>query len=202
MRLARLLALCALGLSANAFATTFDSLDLYYVNSEFEAQPASGGSSSVDGDGFGAKFRGSVGDDFFFSGEYQSLSLDNDGGDYNEWRAGLGVPFGRYSEVTVYGLVEYINSEWEEADIDDDGAGFHGGILFNPAKPLSVYGQVGYLAMRESKGYEYLAGVALQIKRWGGVFAEYRMSDLELDDTDGDLEVSGYRAGVYLVVQP
>jgi len=194
MRPVQLLALSALIVSANAFATSFDSLDLFYVNGESETS-----AGDFDGDGFGGKFRGSVGDDFFFSGEYQNLS-DADSGDYTEWRAGLGLPFGRYASVTTYGLLEYINTEFDAADYDDDGAGAHLGVLFNPAQRLSLYGQLGYVGMREADGYEWLVGAALQLRRWGGLFAEYRSSDLERDQTDGDLEHNSYRGGLYLLI--
>ncbi|HSW13512.1 MAG TPA: hypothetical protein VLI06_11780 [Solimonas sp.] len=195
MRPAQLLAVCALCVSANAFATSFDSLDLYFVNSKIEAPPA----GDFDGDGFGGKFRGSVGDDFFFSGEYQSLS-DGDNGDYNEWRVGLGLPFGRYSSMTPYGLLEYINTEFDAAGLEDDGIGAHLGLLFHPMQELSLYGQAGYIGLREADGYEWLVGAALQLRSWGGLFAEYRNAELEVDDGGGDLETKGVRAGIYLLV--
>jgi hypothetical protein len=189
-----------MGLSANAFATSFDSLDLFYVNGEVEIQPAGAPTTTADGDGFGAKFRGSVGDEFFFSGEYQNLRSSGDQGDYTEWRAGLGAPFGSISSVTTYGLIEYVNSEIEVAGLDNDGVAGQLGALFSPVAWLSVYGQIGYLELRDASGLEYLVGLALQVKRWGGLFAEYRANDLDLDNIDADLEFSGYRAGIYLLV--
>lgn len=199
MRLARLAALCALGLSANAFATSLDSLDLYLARGEIEAAPAAGGETDVEG--FGAKFRGSVGDDFFFSGEYQQLGSDDDAlGDYREWRVGLGTPLTRISSATFYGLLEYLHAELDDTEFEDDGAALHLGVLFSPARRLSLYGQVGYLQLDDSEGPEYLVGAAFQLKRWGGLFAEYRDTELELDEGGGDAGVSGFRAGIYLVV--
>lgn len=198
MRLARLAALCALGLSANAFATSLDSLDLYFSSGELET---GAGSSETDVDGFGAKFRGSVGDDFFFSGEYQQLSSDADAvGDYQEWRAGLGTPLTRISAATLYGLLEYLHAELDDSEFEDDGGALHLGVLFSPARRVSLYGQIGYLKLDDSDGPEYLLGAAYQVKRWGGLFAEYRDTDLELDADDGDAGVAGWRAGIYLIV--
>jgi len=200
MRLASLAALCALGLSANASATTLDSLDVYFLHGDVEASDPAGGSASYDADGFGAKFRGSVGDDFFFSGEYQQLRTDAGAvGDQTEWRLGLGTPLARTGGLTIYGLLEYVHMQVDRTDFDDDGAAAQVGVLFSPSERLSLYGQAGYLKLREADGPEYLLGAAFQIKRWGGLFAEYRDTSLERD-SGGDAGFSGFRTGVYLVV--
>lgn len=202
MRFAPLAALCAL-LSANPLlaASSLDSLDVYLLSGEIEV-PAGGAAPEEDADGFGAKFRGSVGDDFFFSGEYQRLSVQGDVADhYTEWRLGLGTPFAPVAGVTPYGLIEYVHAELADTRFEDDGAALHLGLIFSPVSRLSVYGQGGYVKLREADGPEYLLGLAFQVRQWGGVFAEYRDTDLELDGAGApDGGFSGVRTGIYLVV--
>ncbi|MDM4770441.1 hypothetical protein [Solimonas sp. SE-A11] len=236
MRPVQLLAVSALLLSANAYAASFDSLDLYYSSADIELQGRSGGvdySGDLDSlDGFGVKFRGSIAEDFFFSGEYQGSEVqrsgltlrDNTGAaiatndgvelDYTEWRLGVGLPFYRERSLTLFGLLEYVNTELKGSyDTTDgngavvsnrlrakqDGVAAHGGVLFNPTAAWSVYGQVGYLKLDDVDGIEYLAGTALQVHRYGGLFAEYRSSDLE--GGGGEVKLMPWRFGVYLLVQ-
>ncbi len=237
MRPAQLLAISALLLSANAYAASFDSLDLYYSSADIDVQGRSNGVNYGGDlgslDGFGLKFRGSIAEDFFFSGEYQGseikrsgLSLSDNAGaaiatndgvelDYTEWRLGVGLPFYREHSLTLFGLLEYVDTEFEAAYDTDDGNGgvvsnnlrqrqsgvaAHGGVLFNPTAAWSVYGQVGYLKLDDVDGIEYLAGTALQVHRYGGLFAEYRSSDLK-GDGGTRVELTPWRFGVYLLVQ-
>ncbi len=243
MRPAQLLAVSALALSANAYAASFDSLDLYYTSADLDVK---GRSSSDAGpidysadlgslDGFGVKFRGSVAEDFFFAGEFQRAEAEHAGltlsdpdsgaaigaGDdvdlsYKEWRLGIGMPFYRARSLTLYSVLEYVNTELKtsfdttdpdtgitttnRSEEEQDGGGVHAGALFNPTKAWSVYGQIGYLRLDELDGIEYLAGTALQVHRYGGLFAEYRNSDLEGDD-GRKVEMTPWRLGVYLLVQ-
>jgi len=201
MRLSKLFAVCVLGFSANAFATSFDSLDLFYVTGETEVSPAGAASTSEDGNGYGVKFRGSVGEEFFFSGEYQSIEGEDTDGDYTEWRGGFGVPFLQVNALTAYGLVEYVNAEFENLGLETDGIAGHVGALYSPTPWLSLYGQLGYMGLQDADGIEYLVGGAVQLKPWVGVFAEYRVNDLDVSDADADLELKAIRAGIYLVVQ-
>ncbi|AXQ27385.1 hypothetical protein D0B54_01195 [Solimonas sp. K1W22B-7] len=243
MRPAQLLAASALALSANAYAASFDSLDLYYTSADLDVKGRASSdagpvdyNADLDGlDGFGVKFRGSVAEDFFFAGEFQRAEAEQlgltltdpdsgasiDGGSnadlsYKEWRLGIGVPFYHARSLTLYGVVEYVNTELKTAfDTTDpdtgattsnrseqkqDGGGAHAGALFNPTKAWSLYGQVGYLRLDELDGIEYLAGTALQVHRYGGLFAEYRNSDLE-GDGGSKVELTPWRFGVYLLVQ-
>jgi len=237
MRPAQLLAVSALLLSANASAASFDSLDLYYSSADIDVKGRAGAIDYAGDvgslDGFGAKFRGSIAEDFFFSGEYQdaeaersALALsDNTGAavtaddgvdlDYTEWRLGAGLPFYREGSLTLFGLLEYVSTELEASfDVTDsdgvtthysstekqDGVGGHAGVLFNPTAGWSLYGQVGYLRLDDVDGVEYLAGTALQVHRYGGLFAEYRNSDLE-GDGGAKVELTPWRFGVYLLVQ-
>lgn len=243
MRPAQLLVLTALVLSANAYAASFDSLDLYYTSADLKLNGQTDSDAGtlnydtdIDGlDGFGVKFRGAVADDFFFAGEYQraeaegaalvltdpasgaSVDASDDADlDYTEWRFGLGLPFYRASSATFYGVVEYIDTElktrFETTDPETDepvdnraeekqsGGGVHVGALVNPTAAWSVYGQVGYLKLDELDGIEYLAGTALQVHRYGGLFAEYRNSDLE-GDNNRKVEMTPWRFGIYLLVQ-
>lgn len=243
MRPAQLLAVSALALSANTYAASFDSLDLYYSSADLDLQgrtdSSSAGTVNYGGsfeslDGFGAKFRGSVGDDFFFSGEWQRVKTEHtgitltdstgaslDGGSdgdlsYTEWRLGLGLPVYRASSLTIYGLAEYVSTETKlsygitdpdsgdtapnELQAQQQGAAAHAGALFSPLAGWSLYGQVGYVHLEDVDGVEYLVGTAVQLHRYGGVFAEYRNSDLE-NDGDGKVELTPWRAGIYLLVQ-
>jgi hypothetical protein len=237
MRPAQLLAVSALLLSANAYAASFDSLDLYYSSADIDLQGRSGAvdySGDLGSlDGFGLKFRGSIAEDFFFSGEYQNAEAersglglsDNTGAaippddgvdlDYTEWRLGAGLPFYRQGSLTLFGLLEYINTELEASYTttdgdgnvssnqllsEQDGVGAHAGLLFNPTAAWSLYGQVGYLKLDDVDGVEYLAGTALQVHRYGGLFAEYRSSDLE-GDGGARVELTPWRMGIYLLVQ-
>lgn len=144
----------------------------------------------------------------FLSAEYQysqadgrSLGSDVDAKVQN-WRAGLGwrVLNTRPGALWLRGEYLAFDGEVESSGLgiaDDEtqeGFGVHlGGQV--AAGPVRFFTEVGYLDVDDADGLEWRAGVGYQ-PSMVGVFAEFRRSDLEIDDTDDDLTYEDARVGV------
>lgn len=182
-----------------AMAGPMSYIDAYYIpDSTLTVEAANSEIESDDGDGFGVKLAGMVGENFFLAGEYQST--DNEFGNatvtVETTRLGLGFHFG----LPVYLLGEYVNNEasGELANFggagDEDGYGIHAGIKFDIIDMLTIDARGGYLDVGDSDGYEYVVGLGLNLDRHFGLFADYRVSELERDD-DVTGKVEDVRAG-------
>lgn len=209
----------------SAFAGS--NLDLYYVGiSELEIEGTAGGDFSFDdGDGYGAKGRFKLTDEFFLTGEYQNVEYDEvsfDNGTPNLafddlglerelelWRAGLGYQF---AETPFYLHGEYVGvaselsttgAEDDEdtvgGDIDEDGYGAHLGVKGEVTDAFSLTAEIGYLDIGEVDGPEYLVGAALSFSDKLGIFADYRYSALAGDDDGYDLNLGDARVGLRLM---
>lgn len=205
----------ALALAApySAFAGHQSNLDGYYVpQSEFSFEPDTAGPLDFDesGDGYGLKGRFQISSVFFLHGEYQAIDYDEDDDtgilkdDLNTYRIGGGFFFSESQPFFVKG--EYIgvdlgDSEDGDEDIDEDynGYGVHIGALGHAGDALSVTASIGYVDLDGTSGIEYLVGVGFQFSSLLGVFADYRNTDLELDDGGGDFKLTDFRAGVRFV---
>lgn len=173
--------------------------DIFYSNLAYSLDPPD---EDIRGDGGGARIwvGPSAG---LFTIEYQYAEPDDeiDGVSYDyqvsDVRTGLGwrVVHARLGSAWVRG-------EWLRIDIDagddegDDqnGCGIHtGGEIF--AGPVGFHGEVGYLNTEDTDGLEWRVGVSYQPSLLG-IFAEFRRTDLDVDDTDVDVTLDDIRAGL------
>lgn len=212
--LAILGATLALAAPFGAFAAEHQShIDAYYIpQSDLKIEP-----NTVlpldyddDGDGYGFKAQFMLTPTFFIHGEYQAIDYDEDDDtgllkdDLNTYRIGGGF----FVEPTepVFIKAEYIGVDLGDTDdgdenIDEDynGYGIHAGALGHIGEALSLTASIGYINLDGTSGYEYLVGAGFQFTDMLGVFADYRGTQLELDEDEGDFDLADFRAGVRLV---
>ena len=116
-----------MGLLALAPMTGFaagigNNVDAYYVSSGLDIGP------DDDGDGLGVKGQFAFADQFFFSGEYQTVSFDDFNIDVDQVRLGVGINSDARKQLVFFGLAEFIHLDY---DFDDDnGIGLHGGAIY------------------------------------------------------------------------
>lgn len=196
-----LVAAAVLSWTPGAFAGDdgLGTADLFYSSLAYSLDPPD---EDIRGDGAGARIwvgptRG------LFTIEYQYAEPDDtiDGLPYeyevSDLRTGLGwrVVRGRLGSAWVRGEWISLEVDPEGGDGDDqNGCGIHtGGEIF--AGPVGFHGEVGYLNTEDTDGLEWRVGVAYQPSLLG-IFAEYRRTDLDIDDTDIDVTLDDIRAGL------
>lgn len=190
-------------------------IDAYYVIPEIESDDVfvEGDffdAELKDGDGFGVKGRFDLTPTLFLAGEYQANDYDEfeiDGlgtaeieSELDFIRAGMGLRFGEDSPF--YGYAEAVNAELTidgEGD-DETGFGVHLGVDAPVADALSLYGQIGYVDIDDTDGFEFLGGAAFMFTPVFGAFADYRHTELEGDD-DIKLTISDIRLGIRIALQ-
>ncbi|HCZ47711.1 MAG: outer membrane beta-barrel protein [Sinimarinibacterium flocculans] len=211
--LANLGVVLALAAPCSAFAGHQSNLDGYYIpQSEFSFEPETALPFDFDenGDGYGIKAQFQVSSVFFIHGEYQAIDYgeDDDTGvlkdDLNTYRIGGGFFFSDSQPFFVKG--EYIGVDLgdsddgdEEIDEDYNGYGVHIGALGHVGDALNLTASIGYVDLDGTAGIEFLVGVGFQLTPLIGVFADYRNTDLELDDGGGDFKLTDVRTGVRFV---
>ncbi len=181
-----------LALPLAAQAASMDYLDAYYIaDSTLElTDPAlSRTAESEDGDGFGVKLATMLGEKIFLGVEYQSSDAERLGGGTGNatvetTRLGLGYT----TELPVYVLLEYIDTEFAlgaglaSASFADKGFGAHVGVKYELFESVTLEARGGYLDIGDYDGFEYLAGLGLNLDRHFGLFVDYRVSDIENND--------------------
>jgi hypothetical protein len=180
-----------------AQAGTFDVLEVYSVpESGLELDGPLGKIESDEGDAFGARLSTSFGEHVFAAGQYQSSTYEGVGDpDLDQLRAGLGYSIGT---LPVYLLAEYVRYGLGVVSGSDDenGFGVHLGGMFDLFKYFSVEARVGYLDVGDAgDGFEYLAGLAVNLDANFSVFADYQETRLS-NDADQDIVVADVRAGL------
>lgn len=186
---------------------TGSHVDLYYSNLDYELSDGSE-SISIDGDGGGIRFwlGNRVG---LFTAELQKNKLDGDvegfsvDADIRQIRAGLGYRFLAQADRGAWLRAEYINLD-TDLDVEDlgsangetDGFGVHFGGLLGTGL-IQGYGEIGFIDLDDEDGMEYRVGLSIQPGQVGG-FAEYRKSDLEVDDFDLDEDLEEFRVGLQI----
>lgn len=184
--------------------------DVYYLaQSKLEVE-SGGDSGDIDGDGFGVRVQLPLSaSGFRLSGEYQTATLDDDGGeiDVDQWRAGAGWLSPGALRLGV--MAEYVALDmkikpdgFSAVEAKPDGYGLHGRVEYDALPQLQLYGQVGYVKVEEggdsSDGLEYLVGAAFSINSWFGLFADYRATDLK--DGSDELKFDDLRVGLRLTI--
>ncbi|SFF22412.1 Outer membrane protein beta-barrel domain-containing protein [Fontimonas thermophila] len=188
-----------------ATAANLDSIDAYYVaDSTLELKSGGASAESEEGDGFGVKLTLMLGEHVFLSGLYQSTDVEDIGGagsgvrgSTDDTRIGLGYN----TSLPIYAFVEYINYDVEvnggslgSASNSETGFGAHVGARFDLATYFTLDARAGYLDIGDADGFEYLAGIGLDLDRNFGLFADYRVVELD-GDNDAEQNTQDVRAG-------
>lgn len=195
----------ALGVVAFALSTPLlaapgnSFIDGYYVPSA-TVEIDDGGLIGLEeeGDGAGVKAAIELVPQVFITGEFQSNTYDDNGGDVelDTYRIGLGVGEGVGNGDGLYGRIELINAD-DGTDSQEDDSGFAGtlglGLIISPQ--IKIYGEAGYLVFDDLGGPELLGGIAFRLLPNLGVFADYRLTQLEVDDTNVEITYDEFRIG-------
>ncbi len=185
-----------------AQAHSENNLDVYYMSSGIELEVPQGGTRDGSGDGFGVKGQFSFAPGLYFTGEYQSTNIDEFNGfeedaDLDQMRLGLGGSAQIGRDLWGRLQVEYVDLEFRDEEFDD-GFGMHAGLVFD-VDFFSFYGDIGYLMLGDADGPEFLIGAAVELLPSLGVFADYRLTSLEIDNGfDDKFEFDDFRIGMRL----
>jgi len=182
------MALAALLAAPAAFAAEMPagSIAGYLTMSEIDV----GGTD--DGIGFGIRGWASVNGPWFVHGEYQSTETD----DFDITLQSLRLGGGYAGELnpTAMWLVkgEFIDFG---SDVDQDGLGIHGGVMFFPSPQFRLFGTLGYITTDDTDGLELDVGAGIAFtKEWAGVI-DYR-TYMGSVDPSGDIDLTDLRIGV------
>lgn len=193
------LSVAALGLSAPLLAAPGGSfIDGYYVPSATIQQENGLFDFEEEGDGAGVKGAIEVVPQVFITGEYQSNQYDDAGSniELDTYRLGVGLGEGLGNGQGIYGRFELINAD-DNGDDSDEESGVVGtlglGAILSPQ--VKIYGEAGYQKFDDLDGPELLGGIAIRLLPNLGVFADYRYSQLNLEDTDIDITYDEFRIG-------
>lgn len=187
------------GLLAAPESNSISKLDLFYAHSTLSVDGTPG---SVKGSGYGA--RAWIGRSWpIVTAEYSKSDIDGDingaaqEGDIETLRAGVGLRLIETPTASFWARAEYLTLDigLNGVSADDDGFGFHlGGRAGNGE--LEGYGEVGAIEASDASGFEGRVGVGYQPANWG-LFLEYRLAKLELDDSSNtEIKLGDGRLGV------
>ncbi len=194
----KLMQVMSAGLLAVAPAVTMaaggvgNQVDLYYLSAGVDD-----GSSDENGDGFGVKGNFAFADNLFFSGEYQRANYDDSDVDLDQLRLGVGYNTALSAQAVVYGLVEFARAKIDGPGFSEseNGFGLHGGVQFSLNEQFALNARLGYVDLGDlGDGVEFLVGASYELSKPFGVFLDYRVTKLE-DDT-GDVDLDDFRVGV------
>lgn len=194
-----LMVVAACGFSATTWAAPGSSFfDAYYVPSaELEIENAGFLlDGTEDGDGFGFKGAFELAPSMFLTGEYQSNEYEDVDLELDAYRIGLGLGQGAGNGGGLYGRLEFINAD--DGEEDESGGVATLGFALAASEQFKLYGEVGYQKFDDLDGPEYTVGVALMLTPNLGLFADYRNTLLEVEDTDVEISYEDVRAGLRL----
>lgn len=174
------------------------SLDVFYVDNETDLYT---GDDEEDGNGYGFRGQAELGSGVALTGLYQNSTIESDvvgdDVDVTETRFGVSYTHAIDKMISLSGNLETVQIDFEP---EDSGIGFPaldgysvgGKLTLTPMNQLSLYAKVAYtdlgkLSGEDVDGFEYEAGGAYAIDKNFGIFAEYRMMDMEADDEDVEL---------------
>lgn len=190
-----LLALLGAPLTAPAQAPAPDidygSIDGYVVPQADASWPP-GLALGDSGDGFGARVLSRATEQVMVLGEYQRLAYDD--GTTQQFRIGAGL-----AQASTTGFFLTL----DRLDLDRENAtalGLHGRVAGTVAGPVSLYGQLGYLAVDARSfyydGVEFTLGLTYDLREPWGLFADYRATLLDDHDRIDKLHRDELRVGV------
>lgn len=171
------------------------SVDVFYVDQDVDVK----GAGKDDGDGFGIRAQADLGQGISLTASYQNADLDDADSSLKETR--IGFSYGTQAGGLNVGVgVEYVNADIDAGgvDISTDGYSINAQASLTLVENLSLYGKIAYTDIDGLDGGEYTAGVLFSASKELGVFAEYRMADLDgkLLGTKVDLDIDTIRLGV------
>lgn len=182
---------------AEGAATARSTLDVYFVpQADIEVTTATG-SSSDEGDGFGMRALilpgiGTATITAGISAEYQTKTFDSTL-DYDQVRIGVGLVHS--SSSGVFFEIDQFEVEGEETN----GLSAHGRFATKLGHAAQVYADLAYLWLEDDNedltGPEVTIGAALGDAGFG-VFADYRVTQLEAELSDAEIELRDLRLGV------
>ncbi|HUR39727.1 MAG TPA: hypothetical protein VM240_01015 [Verrucomicrobiae bacterium] len=184
-------------LYAEDAATARSTLDVYFVPQADLEVTGSLGSDSDKGDGFGirALILPGMGTAFITAGisaEYQTNTFDSTL-DYDQVRVGVGLV--HPSSSGVFFEIDQFEVEGEETN----GLSAHGRFATRIGQAAQVYADLAYLWLEDENqdltGLEYTIGAALGDAGFG-VFADYRITQLETELSNAEIELRNLRLGV------
>lgn len=204
--LAHLAAAATVAVATQASASPAGSFEwLYVADSTFESSINQGGqtfSGEEDGDGYGFRAQLMPAEMLVITTEYRTArDLDVSGGNFDQIRAGLGVPLHLQNNVVLMARAEYLEIDFaaQGSQIDDEeGFGIHADGSIALAPEFQIYGSLGFLSFSDADGPEYKIGARFMATEMVHLFADYRYSDLSFDDADANLEVKDVVLGVGL----
>lgn len=162
-------------------------LDVYYTDADLELDAPAPFGGDDSGDGFGIRGSAKVADRAFVFGQYEKNNYDDSDGKLETIRAGLGFGLWQGNNTSIDVRGEYINVDGKDfpatIDIDHEGYGVHVGAAFRPMPGLSLFGDVGWIDIGDYDGPEYTVGAVFNVSNQFGLFADYRITDVE----DGDI---------------
>lgn len=174
------------------------SLDVFYVDNESDIFT---GDDHEDGNGYGFRGQAELGRGIALTGLYQSSTIESDvvGDDVEvaETRFGVSYTHAIDKMISLAGHLETVQLDFEPEDSGIgvpslDGFSIGGKATLTPMNQLSLYAKVAYTDLGKAggedvDGIEYEAGGMYSLDKNFGVFAEYRVMDMEADDEDFDL---------------
>lgn len=189
-------ALAALPLGAQA--ELLASVDAFGSFSKFEE-----GSGSEDADGYGLRGRVNLPGTGLF-GRVQLLEEQKDDAlktDYSEVRIGGGIATGITPLIDLSFELEHLDLETKNSNVKNttDGFGVFGGV--STSLPLlNAYGRIGFMKLEDDAGLdvdgtEYSIGARISVLPFVGLFAEYRLLNLDTEGAGGDEDIKSYRLG-------
>lgn len=168
-----------------------NQVDLYYISAGIDTAVG-----DDDGDGFGVKGQFAFADNLFFNGEYQSANYDDSDADLDQLRLGVGYNTSLNAQTVLYGLAEYARVKIKDGGSEsENGFGLHAGLQFNINDAFGLNARIGYVDIGDfGDGVEFLVGASYSFSKPFGVFADYRVS--KLDGDLGDIDLDDFRVGV------
>lgn len=152
-------------------------------------------SAEEDGDGLGINAELPIADSVVLTGELFQTEFD-DASDLDHLRLGIGA-------VGVGGSGLFLEYTQIEPDGDDpiDGPSLHVRLGGDLSDAVNLYGRLGYHFLsgdddRDFDGPEFGAGLEFALAPQFGLFGEYRLMNLEVDDSGDELETRDVRLGV------
>lgn len=197
----------------------FSSFDAYLTYADLQSDTGGAAAEVDDSDiGGGLRLRMAFGDLLFISAAFQSVKIDNpelsDGSRadnttirFREQRfdGGLRYAFGETDFLTVFGTVgEYrpriqlntINPGTGQR-ISESGLIFGGGVEVKPLRGLNVSASYSLSDDLDSGDFEeVLFGVAYEMAQSFALFAEYRLAELDFDESNSKFESDEFRLGM------
>lgn len=173
------------------------SVDVFYVNQDVDIE----GAGKDDGDGFGIRAQADLGQGISLSASHQSADLDDNSANLKETRIGLSYGTA-LSGINVGAGIEYVDFGIDVGggapDLSLDGYSLNVQASIAVVDNLNVYGKAAYTDVNDGDGMEYTVGALYSVNKQLGVFAEYRLADLELDLGGGsaDVDIDTLRVGV------